>query len=395
LCPGQGARRRAQPPRLAYPGAGQQYLGHRHPPRPRRVPAAPVPRRPRPLSRRRQAVQARRLGRIRRKPGGAAGVRGDLRVPPQGRAAADPVRRQHRRDVARRRRRHLRGQRRDGLRHRRRIGGARPRCAVRRQGRAGGLRPRPGGARAGARRPPRDCRRARPDLRRPRAGNAAAAQRPDRGQRRGPRGGGARLPEIAASPAVNRVALSLAGAGAAACLGLGFLSLAPNRLLSGRAVALWDAAGPAPTAAIVVLLALLAASAFAAPSRVQAGLATALLLAAFAAAGAGARDLAGGAPGLARVALGAGFWVLAGAAALAVVDGVSLMREYHTREAAFAAALGRHIVLVAGSVGPALLIGVPLGLAAARRPRLGGTIFPALNLLQTIPSLALFGLLIA
>src|SRR5581483_1149244 len=87
LCPGQGARRRAQPPRLAYPGAGQQYLGHRHPPRPRRVPAAPVPRRPRPLSRRRQAVQARRLGRIRRKPGGAAGVRGDLRVPPQGRAA--------------------------------------------------------------------------------------------------------------------------------------------------------------------------------------------------------------------------------------------------------------------------------------------------------------------
>jgi len=227
---------------------------------------------------------------------------------------------------------------------------------------------------------------------------------------------------------VNRVALSLAGAGAVACLGLGFLSLAPNRLLSGRAVALWDAAGPAPTAAIVVLLALLAASAFAAPSRVQAGLATALLLAAFAAAGAGARDLAGGASGLARVALGAGFWVLAGAAALAVVDGVqraggglgaplaaaaavvaglaamaaagwfdalSLMREYHTREAAFAAALGRHIVLVAGSVGPALLIGVPLGLAAARRPRLGGTIFPALNLLQTIPSLALFGLLIA
>ena len=38
---------------------------------------------------------------------------------------------------------------------------------------------------------------------------------------------------------------------------------------------------------------------------------------------------------------------------------------------------------------------MPLGIAAARRPRLRGPLFAVLNLLQTIPSIALFGLLIA
>ena len=64
-------------------------------------------------------------------------------------------------------------------------------------------------------------------------------------------------------------------------------------------------------------------------------------------------------------------------------------------QSVFAAALIRHLVLVAGSVGPAVLIGLPLGVAAVRRPALQGPLFAVLNLLQTIPSIALFGLLIA
>jgi len=75
-------------------------------------------------------------------------------------------------------------------------------------------------------------------------------------------------------------------------------------------------------------------------------------------------------------------------------DALSLAREYQTRRGVFGAALLRHVLLVAGSVGPALLIGLPLGIAAARRPRLRGPLFGGLNLLQTIPSVALFGLLI-
>jgi osmoprotectant transport system permease protein len=51
-------------------------------------------------------------------------------------------------------------------------------------------------------------------------------------------------------------------------------------------------------------------------------------------------------------------------------------------------------VLVAAAVGPAVLIGLPLGLAALRREQLEAPIFSALNLLQTVPSIALFGLLI-
>jgi osmoprotectant transport system permease protein len=54
----------------------------------------------------------------------------------------------------------------------------------------------------------------------------------------------------------------------------------------------------------------------------------------------------------------------------------------------------RHILLVVAAVGPAVAIGFPLGVAAARRPQMQGPLFAVLNLLQTIPSVALFGLLI-
>jgi osmoprotectant transport system permease protein len=90
--------------------------------------------------------------------------------------------------------------------------------------------------------------------------------------------------------------------------------------------------------------------------------------------------------------------ISAGTVALAAVgtfEGLSIAREYATRRQLFADALLRHVGLVAGSVGPALALGFPLGIAAARKPRLQGPLFAVLNLLQTIPSIALFGLLIA
>ena len=51
-------------------------------------------------------------------------------------------------------------------------------------------------------------------------------------------------------------------------------------------------------------------------------------------------------------------------------------------------------MLVGGALIPALLIGVPLGIAAQRWARWRRVAFPVLNLIQTIPSIALFGLLI-
>ena len=56
--------------------------------------------------------------------------------------------------------------------------------------------------------------------------------------------------------------------------------------------------------------------------------------------------------------------------------------------------LGEHIVLVAVSTAIAALIGIPLGVLAARRPTLARPLVGLANLAQTIPSLALFGFLI-
>jgi len=56
--------------------------------------------------------------------------------------------------------------------------------------------------------------------------------------------------------------------------------------------------------------------------------------------------------------------------------------------------LGEHLVLVGVSVGLAVAVAVPLGIALSRRPRWRGPVLGAANVIQTIPSLALFGLLI-
>jgi osmoprotectant transport system permease protein len=53
-----------------------------------------------------------------------------------------------------------------------------------------------------------------------------------------------------------------------------------------------------------------------------------------------------------------------------------------------------HLGLVAVSLGAALLVAIPFGIAAARSPRLGAFVLSATGVLQTIPSLALFVVLI-
>ncbi len=55
----------------------------------------------------------------------------------------------------------------------------------------------------------------------------------------------------------------------------------------------------------------------------------------------------------------------------------------------------QHLMLVFGSLGVAILIGVPLGIAAWRWPRSAGWVLGAVAVLQTVPSLALLAFLIA
>ncbi|KAF6680165.1 ABC transporter permease [Pantoea sp. EKM21T] len=74
---------------------------------------------------------------------------------------------------------------------------------------------------------------------------------------------------------------------------------------------------------------------------------------------------------------------------------LSLLKEYANRHAVFDAALSRHLTLLAGTVVPALMIALPLGVTLFRRPGWQGGVFGVLNVIQTVPSVALFGLLIA
>jgi len=230
----------------------------------------------------------------------------------------------------------------------------------------------------------------------------------------------------------NRVALLLALAVAAAALGLPFLGFAPNRLLSGKPVML--AAALTSVGAWVVLLpgAVLLAAPFLPPSRAALG-ASAICGALFAAgllglAGAHAATLGADSSPAVRTSFGAGFWVMGGASLLAMADAarrlglgafarvaagaavaglaglelaagwldqLSILKEYANRSDVFADAVLRHGALVLAALLPTLVIGVPLGVLAHRSARVGRLVFPVLNLVQTIPSIALFGLLMA
>ena len=238
----------------------------------------------------------------------------------------------------------------------------------------------------------------------------------------------------------NRVLAVLLMGAMAAALGLAFLSVAPNRLVSGTGLRLGELLGAAhPThAAHVVkavlglpLLGLLLAVFLPSSRAVHAGVAVAaaLLLAVTVwLAGAEAARDSGASSTLARVSLGGGFWAvtlllwlmvadalqrlglsparhtlahLAVLAPLAVLlgggalDSLSLLKEYANRDDVFRVAALRHLHIVAATLLPALLIGVPLGVAAARSERVAAPLFAVLNVIQTVPSIALFALLIA
>src|SRR5262249_23465178 len=56
---------------------------------------------------------------------------------------------------------------------------------------------------------------------------------------------------------------------------------------------------------------------------------------------------------------------------------------------------GQHVVIVFIATAAAVAIGVPLGVFAARRPRLSAPLVAIANVVQTVPSLAMFGFLLA
>ncbi|MGK9167503.1 ABC transporter permease [Inquilinus limosus] len=229
----------------------------------------------------------------------------------------------------------------------------------------------------------------------------------------------------------NRVLLVLGALAVAAVLTLPLLTHAPNRLLSGRPIAALDLAGPwGPL--VLAAAALLLAGALVPPRRpsltMQLLLGIGIAIGLVWLAGVQAELLAAGARPSARTSFGSGFWLLVLAALLAAadaarrldlgplarlgvalllavpiaaliaggaVDQLSLMKEYVQQHGVFGPQVLRHLLLVGLALVPTLLIGVPLGIAAHRSAAARGPIFSILGIIQTIPSIALFGLLIA
>ena len=228
----------------------------------------------------------------------------------------------------------------------------------------------------------------------------------------------------------NPVLALCAALALAAAWALPFVRVAPNRLLSGEPVYLVDVLqGPWAWLAIALLLALAMAT-LQAQHRATQGLVVAAMATTLAGlwllAGAHAHHVAQTQSSLHRTALGAGFWTLAGLAWLVALDAVarfqlatlarlavltatglpllavlgmgqelSIAQEYANRSDVFGAAVLRHLQIVLLATVPAVGLGVPLAWAMTRTPRLRQTLFPVLNVIQTIPSIALFGLLMA
>lgn len=226
-------------------------------------------------------------------------------------------------------------------------------------------------------------------------------------------------------PGISRPGLLFAAVGLTG-LALPFVQFRANRIVGGEGLSLPDALGPWGWAAAALVVAVLLALSRV-PPRAALGAAACGLLAVTLSAGAAAGALVPEGDRIARVSLGAGFWLLLAAFALALADALSrlalrpawrwallagtvaaialilgtgllddlsVMREYAVRRDMFWREAQRHLALAFGSLGAALAVGLPLGILIHEAPRLRGAVLGVLNVVQTIPSLALFGIMI-
>ena len=76
-------------------------------------------------------------------------------------------------------------------------------------------------------------------------------------------------------------------------------------------------------------------------------------------------------------------------------DGLSILKEYASRVDTFWAEARKHVTLALGSLVAATTVGIPLGVLCHRVRRVRDGLLGVLNAIQTIPSIALFGILIA
>ncbi len=228
---------------------------------------------------------------------------------------------------------------------------------------------------------------------------------------------------------IDRLGALLAAVGLAALLSLPFVIFKANRIVPGdpwsmpAAVPQWLALA---CQAVLLATALLALTVSNARVRLAAALCAITVLAlTLAAAG---TALTPPHNKVVRIAAGPAFWVLLVCLGLLATDAVtrlrpgpllrvlflavflvvvvlalgtgafdqlSIMREYAVNAERFVREMRQHVLLAAGSLGAAVLVGLPLGVTCYRVPRIRAGILGTLNVIQTIPAIALFGILMA
>jgi len=229
--------------------------------------------------------------------------------------------------------------------------------------------------------------------------------------------------------ALDKLGVLLAALVAGGALALPFATFRANRIVLGEPRGILEAL---PAAQAWTLLALIAAVGLVAlvrtPIRLRLAASLVALIALLVAIGLSGSFLTPEGNSFARVSPGSGFWVLVFAfalmaadalarlalspasrlAGLAIVagfvgaflffglwDDLSILKEYSTRADAFWREARTHVLLAFGSLAIATVTGIPIGIACTRSKRLRAPVLNVLNIVQTIPSIALFGLLIA
>jgi len=229
--------------------------------------------------------------------------------------------------------------------------------------------------------------------------------------------------------ALDRLGAVLCLAGALALLLLPFVDLKPNRILPGNPRLLHQVL---PLAAAIAAYALLGAAGavalLVANARVRILAAVLGLIVIGWALASGADALTPPGNRVVRVAAGTGFWVLLLTLGLMAADGitrlrpgpalrvalllgalgicafllshgtfdnVSVVREYAVNAARFGHEVRQHIVLAMGSLLAGAVVALPTGVVCHRVPRLRPGVLGTLNVIQTIPAIALFGILMA
>lgn len=207
-----------------------------------------------------------------------------------------------------------------------------------------------------------------------------------------------------------------------------FATVRANRIVQGEAVALFSAL-PAWAAGAILALATIAALSGLLVTRTSMRLLMAVMgiAAVFLGIGLAGRFLAPDGNSYARISPASGFWILFLALALLAIDAIarsrprpvvrllylvataatlmvvllsgvwndlSIMKEYAARADVFWTEMTRHLLLALGSLAAATVVGLPMGVFCERTPAVRSAMLNTLNLIQTIPSIALFGILI-